>query len=114
MGNAMTVATCREFRHHGIWMWNTMAILALRNHLMLCLMTVSTGNILMLGWAGLEKAKSLIMAGAAMLVGNIIRIFNRHRHMGLMTGQAISLKHIISMGLMAGGTVWNLTMGSMT
>jgi len=35
MGNAVAIATGREFLHHVLWMWYAMAILALRNHLVL-------------------------------------------------------------------------------
>lgn len=114
MGNAVAIAACWELRHHHVRMRYAMTILTSRNHLMLCFMTVCTGYILMLGRAGLEKAECHVVTGTAMFVAYVIRVFNRHRHMGLMTGQTISLYHIVGMGFMAGGTVWNLAMGSMT
>ena len=114
MGDAVAVAACREFFHHIVRMRDAMAVLALGNHLVLRLMTVDTGNILMLGGAGHEEAVSGVMAGGAQLGGCIIRINNLQGHMGLMAGQAVALHHILGMGGMAVGAVRDLAMRRMT
>lgn len=89
MSSSVALATLREFGHDPFWMGNTVAIGALRHHSVPVLMTVGTGQLRMLGLAGGEMLVLLGMAGTAEFGGNIFRVGDLQRHVGLVAGGAV-------------------------
>ena len=76
MGNAVAITTNWEFLHHILGMWYAMAILALRNHLVLGLVAIGTRAFMVFGGVGHQQVISGLMAGCTQFGRCIVRIGN--------------------------------------
>ena len=65
VGDAVAFAAFRELGHNACRMFFTMAILALRHHLVLFLMTESAGQVFVLDLAGAQHAQNTAVARSA-------------------------------------------------
>ena len=90
----MAVTAFRESGHHACGMGNPMAVLALGDHLMHCLMTERTGECLVLGTAGGEEREGIRVARAAVFGRDVCCIGHCLRHVRLVAFLAIRNGHI--------------------
>jgi len=90
----MAITAFRESGHHACGMGNTMAVLALGDHLMHSLVAERTGECLMLGAAGGEKCEGIRVARAAVFGRNVCCIRHGLRHVCLVAFLAIRNCHI--------------------
>ena len=107
MSYIMAVAAFLELRHDACRMLLAVAVLALGNHLVLCLVTKCTGKVFMLSLAGCEYVKCPFMAACTELRRHII-ICNRFRRVSHMTFFAVRSHHIRRVRLMAFQTLRNI------
>lgn len=70
----MAVDAVREFRHHFIWMRNTVTVLTGGNETMFVLMAENALELGMLGCTGSERCLKFVVAGTAVRVGDLIVI----------------------------------------
>ena len=94
MGSIMAVTAFRESGHHGCGMANTMAVLALGDHLMNCLMAERTGECFVLGAAGGKKREGILVTRAAVFGRNVCCIGHGLRHVSLVAFLTIRTCHI--------------------
>jgi len=97
----MAVTTFREFGHHACGMGSTMAVLALGDRLMHCLMAERTGECLMLGAASREQREGIRVARAAVFGRDVSCIGHSLRHVCLVAFLAIRNSHIGRVGFVA-------------
>ena len=105
----MAEATFREFSQHCSRVAVAVAALALRYHLVLCLMASNAGKFAMFKLAGRKKVKCLFVAGCTIFRRGFVAIGYVLRHMGLMTFFTIGNCLISSMRFMALRAIRNLT-----
>jgi len=110
MSYAMAVSAFREPGHNSGCVRNTVAILALRHHLVLLLVTGYAEEGLVFGFAGNQQVKCFAVTGGALLGRCISCIGNSLRHMGFMAFFAVAGALISGVRLVALGTLWNFTM----
>ncbi len=87
-----------------------MAIQASRDHLVLFLVTGGALQSAMFALACLQQLERIFMTGGALCRSNLLCVDNRHRLVCTMTGETISLDHLLGMRFMTIGALWNTTM----
>lgn len=106
MGCPMALTALRESLVHGRGVrFCAMAALALRDHSMFLLMTGGAFHLGMFGRALFEFFIGCGMASRAILGGNISRVGDVLRRVGLVAGKAIFLRLPFGMGRMTVGAV---------
>lgn len=85
MGDAMAGSAFRELSHHGCRVTVTVTALALRHHLVFCLMAGYACQLAVLEFTCGKQIIRLLMAGGAVFGRSFIIIGNVFRHMCLVT-----------------------------
>ena len=110
MGDSVAVTTFRELGHDTCCVWNTVAVLALRNHLVLLLVTGYAEERLVLSLAGCKHSKCLTVACTALLGWCVSSVDNIFRLVSLVAALAVSRTLISGVSLVALGALRNLAM----
>lgn len=120
MGNTMALAAFRKVLVHRFRMGLAVTGNALRNHLMLLLVTGGARECGMFGGVALQLVQNISMTAGAGRGGDFGRIADLEGHMRFVAGQAILLDHFFAvwgmalhtvrdhamLGTMAGGTAY--------
>ncbi len=110
MGKAMALTALRKVLVHHFRMGLAVTGNALRNHLMLLLVTGSARECGMFGRVALQLVQNIPMAAGAARGGGFGRIADLEGHMRFVTAQAILLGHFFAVWGMALHTVRDHTM----
>lgn len=113
MCDAVAVTAFRELGEHRCRVRSTVAALALRNHLVLGLVTCHAAKVLVLESTCGEKVVCRLVACRTILGRCRVGIRNVLRHMCLVTFLAVSLLHLLGVRLVALNAFRNFTMGVM-
>jgi len=107
MRDAVAITAFREFRVNSRCMRSTVTIRTQRHGLMLVGMTTDTGNVLMLVRISSQQVVCSLMTGGTHDICGGIRIGDSRRHMRLVAGTAVRLRHLRGMWLMTLNTFGN-------
>lgn len=110
MSDTVTETAFGELGHHGCRVTVAVTALALRYHLVFCLMAGNTGKLAVLEFAGSKEIKGLLVAGRAIFGRRFVAIGHVLRHVSLMTFFAVSDNLISRVRFVALGTVRDFAM----
>lgn len=85
-----------------------MALLTLQNGLVFPWMALCTKKGCVFSTACLQQIIGFVVAGSTCLLSRLIRADDLRGPMGRMAGQAICLRHLSSVGIVAFHTLWNV------
>ncbi len=108
MGDTVAVAAFRELGHDSGCVRYTVAVLALRHHLMFFLVTGYAEKGLMFCLAGNNHFVSFCVTGSALFGWSICSINNNFRHVSLVALLAVAGTLIGRVRLVALSALWNL------